>query len=312
MTLLGYGNFFDSLFLLQFEYTLVDKSQGGKGVLVNLKWWRWILLFAVCVILIIIGRGLISEQEEVKPVQPRTEEVYGEFVTWKEVNRLFPQYANAVVTDCDTKMKFKVQRRAGSLHADVQPLTAADTAIMKKIYQQGWSWKRRAVIVEVKDGRRIAASMHGMPHGQGAIKGNNFNGHFCIHFRDSKVHTSRRVDQAHQMMVWKAAGVFGEQVGRMNQEGVIRVFFTAIEQSDFGLAARMIIPTGSAARALESFQNLESVGVESIELVDKNTDNTYRVKLLAVTRGAKRPSRQQFLITVHGSGEGSLYNFRPA
>jgi len=281
-------------------------------LLINLKWWRWVLLIIAGEILIIIGRGLMPEQEKInKPVPSRTEEVYGEFVTWKEVNRLFPQYANAVITDCDTKMKFKVQRRAGSLHADVQPLTAADTAIMKKIYQGGWSWKRRAVIVEVKDGRKLAGSMHGMPHGQGAIQGNNFNGHFCIHFRDSKVHASRRVDPAHQMMVWKAAGVFGEQVGRMNQEDVIRVFFTAIEQDDFGLAARMIIPTGSAARALESFKNLESVRVESIALVAKNTDNTYRVKLLTVTKGSKRSARQQFLINVHGAGEGSLYNFRP-
>ena len=53
---------------------------------------------------------------------------------------------------------------------------------MKTIYQGKWSWQRKAIIVELEDGRRLAASMHGMPHGAGAIRGNNFNGHFCVHF----------------------------------------------------------------------------------------------------------------------------------
>ena len=51
---------------------------------------------------------------------------------------------------------------------------------MKEIYGE-WSWERRAIIVVV-GGRRIAASMAGMPHGAGLIKDNDFPGHFCVHF----------------------------------------------------------------------------------------------------------------------------------
>lgn len=280
-------------------------------MIINIKKYRWTwLLIVIFILSLMIGIRVTRQQEKVKPMKSSPDEVYGEFIRWKEVDALFPKYATAIVFDCDTKLKFKMQRRGGSLHADVQPLTAADTAIMKQIYQGSWSWKRRAVVVETADGRKIAGSMNGMPHGQGAIKGNNFDGHSCIHFRGSKTHGSRKVDLAHQMMIWKAAGVFGEQVNVMKQEDVIMVFFTAVNQDDFALAARMIIPTENAARALESFRNWQSVRVESVETIDRNKDNTYRVNLLIVNRGSTQQTRRQLLITAHGSGEGSLYNFR--
>jgi len=126
------------------------------------------------------------------PVPKKNEFFYGEFLTWKEVDGLLPIYAKANIIDFETLWEFRVQRRAGTSHADVQPLSAEDTEIMKNIYGGHWSWRRRAIIVQLDNGRMISASMHGMPHGQGAIKGNNFNGHFCIHFRDSTTHGSHK------------------------------------------------------------------------------------------------------------------------
>ncbi|MCC3377949.1 hypothetical protein LKX83_33445, partial [Cohnella sp. REN36] len=70
---------------------------------------------------------------------------------------------------------------AGKYHADVQPLTKADTKIMKQIYNGKWSWKRKAIVVK-KDHHYYAASMQGMPHGGDGIPDNSFSGHFCIHF----------------------------------------------------------------------------------------------------------------------------------
>lgn len=268
------------------------------------------MLIVLCSLLIITGIRILREQEKAKPT-PGKEELYGEFLTWKEVNVLFPKFATATVTDCETGLKFTVQRRAGNQHSDVQPLTAADTATMKKIYGGKWNWKRRAVIVEVKDGRRIAGSMNGMPHGQGAIKGNNFNGHFCIHFRDSKTHGSHRVDLAHQMMIWKAAGVFSQQVNQMNQKDCIRVLFTAVNENDWVLAARMMLPCENTVKALESFQKWQSVKVEKIEMIDDKNDNTFKVDLLVGSEASAQQTRRQLLITAHGSGEGSLYNFQP-
>ncbi|NLM53158.1 MAG: hypothetical protein GX197_10115 [Firmicutes bacterium] len=129
---------------------------------------------------------------------------YGELLVWEEVNHLFPKYATAKITDIYTGLSFSVQRREGSAHADVQPLTAADTAVMKKIYDGQWSWERRGIIVEV-GGYRIAASMHGMPHGGGKIVDNDFPGHFCIHFLGSYIHGGG-MDGRHHREILKAAG----------------------------------------------------------------------------------------------------------
>lgn len=129
---------------------------------------------------------------------------FGVIMPWDEVKSYFAMYCRAEIVDCETGKGFHVQRRGGRYHADCQPLTRNDTKIMKEIYGQ-WSWDRRAVIVVV-GGRRIAASMTGMPHGAGLIKDNDFNGHFCVHFWGSKVHTSGRVDPEHQKRVLQAAG----------------------------------------------------------------------------------------------------------
>ncbi|MGI6486716.1 MAG: hypothetical protein GX964_10440 [Syntrophomonadaceae bacterium] len=131
---------------------------------------------------------------------------YGELIHWDQAQHILAMYDRALVTDVDTGRSFWVQRRGGSKHADVQPLTARDTHIMKAIYNGKWSWDRRAVIVSSRN-RRVAASMNGMPHGAGAIKDNDFDGHFCIHFYASRTHGGNRVDERHQNMVLKAAGL---------------------------------------------------------------------------------------------------------
>ena len=129
----------------------------------------------------------------------------GELISWSKASWIFAMYDRALITDVNSGLYFWVQRRGGSKHADCQPLTADDTAIMKKIYGGQWSWERKAIVVTI-DGRHLAASMNGMPHMAGAIKNNNFDGHFCIHFLDSRTHGTNRVDAGHQAMVQKAAG----------------------------------------------------------------------------------------------------------
>ena len=43
---------------------------------------------------------------------------------WEEVNEILPKYSKFTVVDMETGLEFRVQRRAGSNHADVQPLTS--------------------------------------------------------------------------------------------------------------------------------------------------------------------------------------------
>ena len=129
---------------------------------------------------------------------------YGSLLVWEEVDKIFRMYATAKITDIYTGLSFNVQRREGSSHVDAQPLTAEDTTIMKKIYSGRWSWERTGIIVDVR-GYRIAASMHGMPHGSGKIDDNNFPGHFCIHFMGSTIHGGG-MDIQHHREILKAAG----------------------------------------------------------------------------------------------------------
>ncbi|MGI6513378.1 MAG: hypothetical protein GX052_10025 [Syntrophomonadaceae bacterium] len=129
---------------------------------------------------------------------------FGELMPWDEVKAYFAMYCRAEIIDLETGKSFRVQRRGGRYHADCQPLTRDDTRVMKEIYGE-WSWERRAIIVVV-GGRRIAASMAGMPHGAGLIKDNDFPGHFCVHFWGSKVHATGKVDPEHQRRVLEAAG----------------------------------------------------------------------------------------------------------
>jgi hypothetical protein len=153
-----------------------------------------------------------------------------EMVPWEKVNTLIPKYTKFIVLDVETGKQFRVQRRAGSHHADVQPLTSKDTKIMKSIYGGKWSWKRRAIIIIHKD-HWIAASMHGMPHGAGALV-NNFPGHFCIHFFGSTTHKTNSMDLAHKLMIYKSAGRLGEYFGKANPYEVIQAFAEGLKQQD--------------------------------------------------------------------------------
>ncbi len=158
-------------------------------------------------------------------------ETFAPLTPWSEAQKAFPRKSRAKVTDLGTGLSFHVQRRGGTYHADVQPLTAEDTAIMKKIFHGRWTWKRRAIIVETGN-KRMAASMNGMPHGQGAIRNNNFPGHFCIHFYNSLTHGSRNRDPAHHIMMLKAAGKIEEHLRHATPVQVATAFWLAVEQQD--------------------------------------------------------------------------------
>lgn len=120
------------------------------------------------------------------------------------IQSIFYKGCVATVTDCKTGISWKVKRSGGYNHADVQPLTAADTAAMKKACGSDFgTWHRRPIWVSI-NGQKYAASMNCMPHGNGNITDNNFNGHHCIHFTNSRTHESNKVDPDHQATIKKA------------------------------------------------------------------------------------------------------------
>lgn len=185
---------------------------------------------------------------------------YGKLLSWQKSTQMLPKKSMFSVTELETGLTFNVQRRAGSDHADVQPLTKEDTRVMKEIYNGRWSWKRKAVLVHSGD-TWIAASMNGMPHGGDGIPENGFSGHFCIHFQGSSTHKSDSPDPAHQMMVHKAAGQIKPYFDSVTPIILARSFVEVMYHQDHELMVQLAeeIPKEKLTAILNQMELLVSI-----------------------------------------------------
>ena len=133
-----------------------------------------------------------------------------EIADWNtsSIQSIFYKGCVATVTDVKTGISFQVKRWSGGSHADVEPLTAGDTAAICRIYgvtsasdiTENKNYQRRSILVTIS-GHSYAASMYGVPHNVSegnTIKDNNYTGQFCIHFTNSTTHGSKKVDADHQ------------------------------------------------------------------------------------------------------------------
>lgn len=182
---------------------------------------------------------------------------YGDMLTWKEADKAIPLKKIFKVIDIETGLQFNVQRRAGKHHADVQPMTKEDTYVMKRIYNDAWSWRRRAILVQIGN-QLIAASMHGMPHGGDGIPDNHFNGHFCIHFYKSTTHGTKAVDLEHQLMVQKAAGKLEEYIDSSSPHEIVNIFFIAVNTKENEMM-KMTFPDAKHAQLAFFVREIQSI-----------------------------------------------------
>ena len=115
----------------------------------------------------------------------------------------------AVIYDIQTGLSFRVKCQSNGLHSDVEPLTAADTNTMLKVYNvtsvKSITYVRRQVLLITSEGYGFAGSIYGQCHGSSTISNNNYPGQFCLHLQGSKVHVSGNVDSDHQNCVSLAA-----------------------------------------------------------------------------------------------------------
>ncbi|MEH7441530.1 hypothetical protein V7201_04255 [Bacillus sp. JJ1122] len=225
-------------------------------------------LFILSILLINNGNGIEAKK------QSANQKV--QMYQWEEVNDILPKYSKFTVVDLETGMKFRVQRRAGSNHADVQPLTSEDTAIMKKIYNGQWSWKRRAILVISDEQMKIAASMHGMPHGGGALK-NNFPGHFCIHFYGSTTHRTNFMDLSHKLMILKAAGRLELYLEQTDPYDLINAFIAGIKQQDPKIVSYISLQEQDWDTILPSIDNVRISRMEVLPHEDITDELTLSV-----------------------------------
>lgn len=164
------------------------------------------------------------------PVKSTPGPQYGELLDWwTEAQYVIPVGADFEIVDFNTGKSFFARRTTGANHADCETLTANDTEIMKGIWGGSFSWARRPVLVKY-NGRKIAASMSGMPHagndsaaagawtswrsgnyGAGMnfdyIKNNGMDGHFDLYFLNSTTHADGKADAEHQANIKTSAGL---------------------------------------------------------------------------------------------------------
>jgi len=104
-----------------------------------------------------------------------------EYLDWSDAKNLVNVGVPIRVLDVRTGLSYTIRCFSKGGHADVEPLTAADTDTILKTRDGVWAWDPRPVWVTIS-GRTVAASLNGMPHAGSTISGNNMNGHLCLHF----------------------------------------------------------------------------------------------------------------------------------
>lgn len=111
------------------------------------------------------------------------------------------------LTDLKTGKTFKVYVQSAGYHADVEPATAADTATMCSIYgvssANKISYNRRAMVATIGS-YQFVCSMYGEAHGSEVITNNNYDGQFCVHFRDCKTSGTQVVREENQTPIDQA------------------------------------------------------------------------------------------------------------
>ena len=257
----------------------------------GMKYGRIRGLLSVLVLVVMISASIGNwDRNEPEKMGKESLALYGSYMDWREVKDIFPKYGKAVVVDLDTGLRFNVQRRGGTNHSDVQPLTEEDSGVMKQIYGGEWSWKRRAVLV-LAGGRRIAGSMNGMPHGGGLISGNGFPGHFCIHFKGSRLHINGAEDLAHRIMVCKAAGLLEDMISRSTPEEVVRILFTSMDQEELNIAARALYFQNPGDLA-DFFRKAAEISRIKVDQVSRGAGDTVNISLWIEFKSGKKISKK--------------------
>ena len=127
-----------------------------------------------------------------------------EKLDWSIARTIIPKNTPLTIIDVRTGLTFQIAAFSLGRHADVETLTAEDTAIMLQAFGGRWTWTPRPVLVLVND-RTLAASINGMPHAGWTRPDNNMNGHVCLHFLGSRTHNNTAShERDHQAAVWEA------------------------------------------------------------------------------------------------------------
>ncbi len=91
------------------------------------------------------------------------------------------KYQYATLFDPKSGISWQIHMFSFGKHAEIEPLTAADTAKMNQVCGTK-NWTPKPVWVIFADGTIRIATTHSVPHGVQHIRDNDFAGHSCLHF----------------------------------------------------------------------------------------------------------------------------------
>jgi LysM repeat protein len=132
--------------------------------------------------------GYAPRNYDVVPGQSTTRQRYGTPADWfLDGQYILKRNVIVEITDTVTGKHFKAKVMGGYQHADIEPLTTTDTAVMKELFST-WVWKPRPVAIFV-DGMNIAGSLSGMPHSFDTTPSNGVTGHFDLYMKNSVPHS---------------------------------------------------------------------------------------------------------------------------
>ncbi|MDR0840231.1 MAG: peptidoglycan-binding protein [Christensenellaceae bacterium] len=129
----------------------------------------------------------------------------GSLTSWSEVKPLFAEGASYVITDYNTGTTFSMAFVGGENHAEMECKTAADAGIYRQVFGGEYNYSKRPVVITI-DGRNIAGSLSGWPHGEDFYPNNDMRGHTCLFFEGSLSHVGDLPDVEHLELVYRAAG----------------------------------------------------------------------------------------------------------
>ena len=151
--------------------------------------------------------GYAPRNYAVTPGESSSAKRVGKLVDWfLDGKYLIKRNDVFVVTDVETGLQIRFKMMGGMNHADVEPLSSAETAKMKTLFPT-WVWAPRPVVIFHK-GINFAASLSGMPHSFDTVD-NDVEGHFDLYLYNSTSHdesVSKAYIQQHQKNVLTAAG----------------------------------------------------------------------------------------------------------
>lgn len=134
-------------------------------------------------------------------------------LNWKTISLLLSFEEKYEIIDLTSDNTFFVTIIGGKNHLDIVPANDSDLETMKELCHNQWTWQTCPVLFRYNEDTYFPASLTLYPHG---FSENNPQGHFCLHFKDSKTHRTNHTSQTAQQTI-KTARKLGKQFLSQNQ-----------------------------------------------------------------------------------------------